>query len=173
MSRSEDGSEEDLDLSGIDDPQKDKDESKQQVQEMIEMFRMIHENKCDDGKKITAASRKQTLEEIQTLYDELDEQLSLEVYMVRVLRWKTYREDIKYWKIWDKKEEFIRRNSRNKNRNMDRKNRDEDDNNSRSRSRSRSRDRGRNVRRRDRSRERNHNGYGDIDEDRRRKERVK
>ena len=134
---------------------------------MIEMFRMIHEDKCDDGKKITAASRKQTLEEIQTLYDELDEQLSLEVYMVRVLRWKTYREDIKYWNIWDRKEEFIRRNSRNKDRRMDRRNRDEND------ARSRSRDRGRNDRRRDRSRERNHNGYGDIDEDRRRKERVK
>ena len=174
MSESEHNSDEDLDLSGVEDPQR-KSKLKQRIQEKIELFRMIHENKCDDGKEITAESRKESLDEIQTLYDELGEKISLEVYMVRVLRWITYREDMRYWKTWDKKEEFIRRNSRSRNRDMDRRrrNRNKDDDNSRSRSRSRSRDRERNDRRRNSSRDRNHNGYSDDDEDRRRKERVK
>ena len=41
----------------------------------IESFRMIDEEKCDHGEQITAESRKKSLDEIQTLYDELREKL--------------------------------------------------------------------------------------------------
>ena len=145
---------------------------KQQVINKIEIFKMIHENKCEDGKEMTAEARIKSLNEIKALYDELEEQLSLEIYIIRVLRWKTYREDLKYWETWDKKEEFIRKNSRSKDRDNDkirsRNRRRDNDYRSRSRSRDRSR---RDDRRRDRSRERN--GYVDDDDDRNNKERVK
>ena len=36
------------------------------------------------------------------------------------VRWLTYREDAKYWEVWDKKEEFMKRHSRSKTREMDR-----------------------------------------------------
>ena len=59
MSRSENSSDGELDLSGVEEPQRvERSESKQQVQEKIESIRMIHEDKCEDGEEITAESRK-------------------------------------------------------------------------------------------------------------------
>ena len=172
MSEADGKSDDDLDLNGMEGSSKDgmNDEVEMdQVREKIEVFRMIHENKCEDGKSITAESRIRSLNEIKALYDELEAKLSLEVYMTRVLRWTTYREDLRYWETWDKKEEFIKRNSRSKDRNDDR---IRSRNMQKDRSRSRSRDR-MDDRRRDRSRERNNNGYIDNDNNRRDKERVK
>ena len=153
----------------------DKEAYKQQVLEKINLFKMIHENKCEDGKDISAEAREKLLNEIKGSYDELDEQLELEVYVVRVLRWKTYREDLKYWELWDKKEEFIRKNGRNRDREKDRmrsRYRQDDRDNYRSRSRSRSRDRIRvdNVQR---NRSRDNNGHINDNNNRADKERVK
>ena len=138
---------------------------KQYVLEKIDIFRMIHEDKCEDGKSITADARVRSLNEIKSLYDALNLKMSLEVYIDRVLGWKSYRKDLKYWETWDKKEEFIRNNSRSRERENDRirsrNRRNNDDYRSRSRSRGR-----------DRSRERERN-EDDNNNDKRRKERVK
>ena len=148
---------------------------KKQVLEKIDLFKMIHENKCEDGKDISAEARVELLNEIKASYDELDQQLELEDYVVRVLRWKTYREDLKYWELWDKKEEFIRKNGRSRDREKDRtrsRYRQDDRDNYRSRSRSRSRDRIRvdNVQR---NRSRDNNGHINDNNNRADKERVK
>ena len=147
---------------------------KQYVVEKIEIFRMIHEDKCEDGKQITSEARVKSMNEIKMRYEQLGLKLSLEDYIIRILRWKTYREDMIFWERWDKKEEFIRKNSRSKERDDDRnksRNRRRDFN---YRSRSRSRDRSRrDDRRRDRSNERDGDEYNNGSNDNERKERVK
>ena len=42
---------------------------KQYVLEKIDIFRMIHEDKCEDGRNITADARIRSLNEIKALYD--------------------------------------------------------------------------------------------------------
>ena len=40
-----------------------------------------------------------------TLFDQIGYKTSLEQYMIRSkkIRWLTYNEDMKYWDLWDKK----------------------------------------------------------------------
>ena len=164
----------DLDVTEKDKDGMNDEVDKQHVLEKITIFRMIHENKCEDGKDISARTRLESLNEIKALYDNLGLPMALEVYMVRIVRWISYRKDLKYWELWDKKEEFLRKNSRSKERERDRI-RSRDRRSVRNdRSRSRSRDRLEiNDRRRERSRERDNDGNEDSEDERKGKERVK
>ena len=50
---------------------------------------MIHENECEDGKALTSETRIKSLNDIQTLYDEIGHKPSLEQHMIRPtkIRW--------------------------------------------------------------------------------------
>ena len=52
--------------------------SKQLLLQKIAIFKMIHENKCADGKSSSIESRIKSLNEFQTLYDETGHKTSLE-----------------------------------------------------------------------------------------------
>ena len=148
--------------------------NRQLLLEKIKIFKMIHENKDPDGKSLSNEKRMDSLNEIQTLFDNSGYKTTLDQHMIRStnIRWLTYKEDMEYWELWDKKEEYLSRNSRSREREADRfraLNRMEP-----YRSRSRSRSRGRSmdefrIRQRDRSRDRN----GRYEEERRNKEQVK
>ena len=146
--------------------------NKQLLLEKIKIFKMIHEKECPDGKSLSNEKRMESLNEIQTLFDNLGFKTTLDQYMIRStkVRWLTYKEDMEYWQLWDKKEEYLNRNSRSREREADRiralKHMEFH------RSRSRSRSRGRSIdefRDRDRSRDR----YGRYEDERRNKEQVK
>jgi len=148
--------------------------SKQLLLEKISIFKMIHENKCEDGKSLSSESRIKGLNEIQTLYDKIGHKTSLDQYMIRStkIRWLTYNEDMEYWELWDKKEEYLNRNSRSREREADKIAALRNDRSHRSRSRSRGRSRSMDNFRgisRDRSRDR----YGKYEDERKRKEQVK
>ena len=95
---------------------------------------------------------------------------------------EVYREDIKYWELWDQKELFMKKHSRSKAREEDRiRSLDRGavgNHRSRSRSRGRSRidDNFRDIlrdRSRERSRDRSRDRDGNNDDDKKRKEQVK
>ena len=122
-------------------------DDKQEFLDKVEIFRMMHENKCEDGKDILKETRIKDLNDLKALYDNLNYDISFAEYMVRstLIRWLTFDEDMKYWRLWDKKEELMVKRRRNKARERDRLKaleRKKDDGH-RSRSRSRSRSRGR------------------------------
>ena len=75
----------------------------------IAIFRVIQENKCEDGETSSSGTKIKSLTEIQTLYDETGQETSLVECMIRStkVRWLTCKEDVKYWELWDEKEEFI------------------------------------------------------------------
>ena len=147
---------------------------RQELLDKILIFKMVHENQCEDGKTITRNAREESLEEIKSLYDQCDYNISLADYIIRstLIRWLSFREDMKYWELWDKKEEFISRNSRSRSRDQDR-NKSLNRNNRDDRSRSRSR--GRNDNYTDISRDRSRERYNEEDknDERIRKEQVK
>ena len=55
---------------------------------------MMHENKCAVGKTLSNESRIKSLNEIQTLYDEVGCKTSLNQHMIRStkIRWLTYKD---------------------------------------------------------------------------------
>ena len=67
--------------------------SKQSLLRKISIFKMIHENKREDGKALTSETRIKTLNEIQTLSDEMGHKTSLEDYMIGSIKVRrlTYR----------------------------------------------------------------------------------
>ena len=69
--------------------------SKQLLLEKIATFKMIHENKCENGKSSSNKTRIKSLTEIQTLYDKIGHKTSLEEYLIRSTkgRWLNYEED--------------------------------------------------------------------------------
>ena len=123
--------------------------SKQLLLEKIATFKMIHENKCADGKSSSNESRIKSLNEIQTLYDKIGHKTSLDECKIRStkIRWLTYKEDMDYWDVWDKKKEYLNKNSRSREREADkiRALRHVDFQRSRSRSKSRSIDNFRDI----------------------------
>ena len=98
-----------------------------------------------------------SLNEIQTLQDEIGCKTSLDEYMIRStkIRWLTYNEDVEHWESWDEKKEYLNENSRSRKRKADkiRALRHAEFPRSRSTSRGRSIDNFRDIQR-DRSRER-------------------
>ena len=70
---------------------------------------MIYENKCADGKSSSNESSIKSLTEIQTLYDKTEHSTSLDQRMIRSTKiiWLTHKEDIEYWNVWVKKEEYL------------------------------------------------------------------
>ena len=62
-------------------------------------FKMIHENKCADGKSLSNETRMESLNEIQTLFDKIGYKTSLEQHVIRStkVRWLTYKEDMEHW----------------------------------------------------------------------------
>ena len=87
--------------------------AKQLLLEKIMIFKMIHENRCADGKSSSNEVRMESLKEIQTLYDKIGVKMSLDEYMIRStkIRWLTYGQDMEQWELWDKKEQYLNRNS--------------------------------------------------------------
>ena len=77
---------------------------------------MIQENKCADGKSSSSESRIKSLNEIQTLYDKIGHKTSLDQCMIRSIKIRllTFKDDVKYWELWDKKEEVLNGNSRSR-----------------------------------------------------------
>ena len=66
---------------------------------------MIHENKCEDGESLSGEMKIKSLNELQTLYDNVGHETSLDEYMIRStkVRWLTYEEDMEHCESWDKK----------------------------------------------------------------------
>ena len=75
---------------------------------------MILENKCDNDETMSSKRRIKSLNKIETLYDKIGHETSLHQHMIRStkVRWLTYEDDINYCELWDKKEEYLNRNSR-------------------------------------------------------------
>ena len=82
---------------------------------------MMHENECADGKSLSKESKIKSSSEILTLYDKIGHKMPLEQYMIRSknIRWLTYNEDMAYWDLWDKNEEYLNRNGRSREREAD------------------------------------------------------
>ena len=59
---------------------------------------MIHKNKCADGKQSSGETRIKSLNEIQTLCDEIGHKTSLDQTMIRStkIRLLTYKEAMEY-----------------------------------------------------------------------------
>ena len=68
-------------------------------------FKMILENKCEDGKTSSRKTRVKSLNEIQTLFDEIGREASVDECMIRSakVRWLTCKEDMEHWKLSDEK----------------------------------------------------------------------
>ena len=64
----------------------DREEEIEELVEKITMFKMIHENKCEDGELLSAEVRASSLNEIKSLYNTLGFSISLKEYMIRSLR---------------------------------------------------------------------------------------
>ena len=120
-------------------------EDKKIFLDKLMIFKMIHENRCNDGKDLSKVERVKDLHELKNAYDLLDFKLSFEEYVIRssLVRWVTYEEDMHYWELWDKKEDLMKQRRRTRARERDRRRAldrgGENDKRSRSRSRSRSR----------------------------------
>ena len=125
---------------------------------------MIHKNKCEDGKDVPKEARIKDLNELKASYDDLNYDLSFEEFMIRstLVRCVTFSKDMRYWNLWDKKEEVMAKHRRNRLRERDRMRALDRrlENVHKYRSRSRSRSRMRDILP-DKSRDRN----GDIDAD--------
>ena len=126
----------------------DMSDDKQEFLDKLTIFKMIHEKECEDGKDVSKESRINDLNELKALYDNLNYDISFAEFVIRssLVRWVTYREDMRYWNLWDKKEELMKKHRRSKERerdrrrSLDRRMNDRDKSRSRSRSRSRMRD---------------------------------
>ena len=89
----------------------------------LQLYRFMHENKNDEGKKISGLMRKNKFKEILDLYNNL--QLSQEPigsYFVNAqdIQWASFYEDEKYWRLWDEKEAMIREDKNGRGRYPDR-----------------------------------------------------
>ena len=73
--------------------------SKQLLLEKKAIFKMNHENKCAYAKSTSSKSWVESLNEIQTLYDEIGHETSLDQYVIRSTktRWLTCKEDMEHW----------------------------------------------------------------------------
>ena len=60
----------------------------------IEIFKLMHENKCKDGKAMKSKARMDSFDEIATLY-KIGSKTSLEYCMIKFtkVRWLSFRED--------------------------------------------------------------------------------
>ena len=134
------------------------------------IFRMMHENRNEDGKQLSGEQRLKYIERLQESYKTIDSSLSFKDYIIRSskVRWTSFEDDMKFWELYDRKEDFLRKIKEKKgSREIRRDNRSRSS--SRSRSRSRSRDRNHNYNKRDRRRDRRDRGrnereeLGDID----------
>ena len=111
----------------------------------VQLYRFMHENKNEHGKRISGDTRRKKWAEITELYGILNLNTApIGQYLTteRSTKWTTFYQDEKYWKLWDEQEEIIMEEEKNK----ERRNRFRNDDRSGhprngSRSRSRSRDR--------------------------------
>ena len=109
----------------------------------LKIFKMIHEDECEDGKDLSKEQRKVKLEELETAYEATNNKLPLKNYIINITRWTTYESDMEHWQIWDEKEDMMdnyRKDRRNRIRDRDRR-READKRRSKNKSRSGSRDR--------------------------------
>ena len=95
--------------------------AKQLLLEKIASFKMINENKCAHGKSSSNESRMESLNKIQTLYDNIGNKTSLDEFMIRSTKisWLTFKKDVQHWGLCDKKEEYWNKNSRSRERGAD------------------------------------------------------
>ena len=139
----------------------------------LEIFKMVHQNKNEDGRVLSKEERTESHEKLKRLFNKCNYDLSFANFMIRssLVRWTTFKEDMKYWETWDKKEEFLRK-SRSRSRQQD-KDKALRRNNKDRRSRSRSRGSSRNSNYyREESEDDSGDRYSDKEE-RKRKEQVK
>ena len=136
------------DISGETEEEVDLSEQKKIFIKKLKIFKMIHENECDDGKDLSKDQRKDKLEELEAAYRATNNKLPLKNYIINVSRWTSYESDMDHWQIWDEKEEMMnnyRKKRRDRIRDRDRRRqadkRSRNKSRSKSRSRSRSRDR--------------------------------
>ena len=108
----------------------------------VQVYKFMHENKAEAGKRLSGDMRQKKFKEILDLYHNL--KLSTDPianYLInnRDIKWTTFMADERFWKLWDEKEEIIRQDECNRRGRRSRSRRREYDDESRSRSRSRER----------------------------------
>ena len=146
--------------------------------ESLCIFRMMHENGHHDGERLSGKQRKNYIDKLKESYKTLGSSLEFKDYIIRStrVRWTSFEKDMKYWELYDKKEDYLKRITRKQDDD------DKDDRNirrkvrrrSRSRSRSRSRDRNHNYKRRNERRSRDKDERENLgDMEHKKKERVK
>ena len=112
----------------------------------VQVYRFMHENKADAGKRLSGDMRKRKFKEILDLYNNLKlDNGPISNYLInsRDIQWASFIEDERFWKLWDEKEDIIRqdednrRSRRNRSRWADKQAESKDASRSRSRSRER------------------------------------
>ena len=96
---------------------------KQHFLDKVTIFKIIHENRCENGKDILSDSRIKSLNEIKALYDNLEYAITFDEYMIKTsfVRWLNYyRQDMKYCELWDKKEALMVKHRTSRAREADR-----------------------------------------------------
>ena len=119
---------------------------KTKFDEKLQLYRFMHENKNEHGKRISGDTRRDKWDEITELYNNLKLSSSpIGVYVMNTesIKWTTFFQDEKYWRLWDEQEEMVMEDKRNKER-RNRFRREDKSGHPRNGSRSRSRSRDRN-----------------------------
>ena len=82
----------------------------------VQLYRFIHENKNEEGKRLSGETRKEKFKEISELYYnlKLDDGPIAQYLTSSKVGWTSFIQDEKYWNLWDDKESIIREDRRRK-----------------------------------------------------------
>ena len=88
--------------------------------ENLFIFRLMHENWNADGKQLSGEQRLNYIEKLQESYKTLGSSLSFKDYVSRSsrVRWTSFENDMKYWELYDRKEDYLKRIKEKRNDNV-------------------------------------------------------
>ena len=87
--------------------------------ERLQLYRFMHEDENEHGKRMSGDTHRDEWNEITELHAKL--KLSTSTFGVCLmsthsLKWTTFFQDEKYWKLWDEQEEMVMEGKRNRKR---------------------------------------------------------
>ena len=92
----------------------DKNSPGEKFLESLFIFRMMHENENQDGERLSSKQRANYVEKLKESYKTIGSLLEFKDYVIRSsrVRWTSFENDMKYWELYDKKEEYLKRISK-------------------------------------------------------------